>query len=116
MTRDLARTAASFLLFARQDDPRLLLVLAIKHPHVADALDQRTAALLGEAGQNGVTLLAVADTRSHFHQFVRAEGGLEFFGDRRRQPGGTNENNRLTPMGEAAQILLLLFGKLLSHV
>ena len=34
--------------------------------------------LLGELGEDGVALLAIADAGSHFHQLVSAQRGVEF--------------------------------------
>ena len=94
----------------RKNDPRPFFVRPVEHADIADALHETAAGLRGEARTNRVTLLAIADARADFHEFMSGEGAVELLGHARREARGADENDRLAAVRERAQMFALFFG------
>jgi len=93
-----------------------LRAAAVEEADIADSLHDFAGGLLGKGLERRVARAALPDARGHFDQFVIGEGALQFFHDVRGQAGISQHDDRAQGVAQAAQMFLLLLGKLCHRI
>lgn len=78
---------------------------------MTDALNQFGVEGLTDLGYHGRACLTVGGVESDFDQFMMTEGAFEFAQDGRAETAGTDDDHRLTLVGECFQMTFLGIGE-----